>query len=541
MEIRKDFREVEKSTVLDDDEDSDGSVRSRDIPMSNYPVRPRRTPKSTARPLEMARGPYVNSHQYVMQQQQQQQQQHQQHQHQQMIMQHHHMNDYGEDEDVDQDISDTLEFIKNCDKVHPDIFKSEQQRELLEVRYMALRDEYSNNMGRIATNRSGEDNYLRVLQGLYCRSLRVHRLLNRKISVVGDILVALERRREMGELLELGLKAVKTATAAKKGSKNSSKEAKGAEALARPMMLRVTVPGRDGDVVFHKGQWICTPNGEGRVIEIRAAERKLTVDLGYGTMHATVAAAVGWMECAYEAATVTSPDAQIHGITSMVDYMSDESMIASWQRNEMNFSVSQASQAKLAAVLKAKGGDAADGVLDLMMKEVLEEVEGNGAEDGDDGMEVDDGEEGGGGGDAKADGGEDGATHSSGTGRGYDGENGGVAEGKGTGTGSLEPDTVGPVDVDGVSPTSIAELSRSKDGMNGGSTADGRKRLAARAQRLMKDVSGSMMPGVLDALPFAFAASETLPAVLEKVRTTSCQLSRVPLVPNSNPNPNPNP
>jgi hypothetical protein len=528
VEIRKDFREVEKSTVLDDeDNDGDDSVRPRDIPMSNYPVRPRRTPKSTARPLEMARGPYVNSHQYVMQQQQQQQ--HQQ-QHQQMVMQHHHMNDYGEDnEDMDQDISDTLEFIKNCDKIHPNIFQSEQQRELLEVRYMALRDEYSNNMGRIATNRSGEDNYLRVLQGLYCRSLRVHRLLNRKISVVGDILVALERRREMGELLESGLKTVKTATAAKKGSKNSSKEAKGAEVLASPLMLRVTVPGRDGDVVFHKGQWICTPNGEGRVVEIRSAERKLTVDLGYGTMHSTVAAAVGWMECAYEATAVTSPDAQIHGITSMVDYMSDESMIASWQRNEMNFSISQASQTKLTAVLKAKGGDAADGVLDLMMKEVREEVEGNATEDGYDAMEVDDGEEGGsggGGGDVRVDvgraGGDDGVAHSSGTGRGYDAENngGGIAEGKGTGTGNLEPDTVGPVDIHGVSPTLIAELSRSKDGINGSSTADGRKILAARAQRLMRDVSVSMMPGVLDALPFAFAASETLPAVLEKVRTT---------------------
>jgi hypothetical protein len=350
----------------------------------------------------------------------------------------------------------------------------------------------------------------------------VHRLLNRKISVVGDILVALERRREMGELLESGLKAVKTAMAAKKGSKNSSKETKSVEALASPLMLRVTVPGRDGDVVFHKGQWICTPNGEGRVVEIRSAERKLTVDLGYGTMHSTVAAAVGWMECAYEATAITSPDAQIHGINSMVDYMSDESMIASWQRNEMNFSISQASQMKLTAVLKAKGGDAADGVLDLMMKEVLEEVEGNAAEDGYDAME---GGSGGGGGDVRVDvgraGGMDGVAHSSGTGRVYDGESngGGIAEGKGTS--NLEPDTVGPVDIHGVSPTVIAELSRSKDGINGSSTADGRKILAARAQRLMKDVSASMMPGVLDALPYAFAASETLPAVLEKVRTTN--------------------
>ena len=41
IEIKKDLREVERYAIQDDS-DSDSSVRSRDVPPSSYPVRPRK-------------------------------------------------------------------------------------------------------------------------------------------------------------------------------------------------------------------------------------------------------------------------------------------------------------------------------------------------------------------------------------------------------------------------------------------------------------------------------------------------------------------
>lgn len=47
-EIKKDIKEIERS-FLPEDTDSDSSVNSDDILPSTYPVKPRRTPRVTAR------------------------------------------------------------------------------------------------------------------------------------------------------------------------------------------------------------------------------------------------------------------------------------------------------------------------------------------------------------------------------------------------------------------------------------------------------------------------------------------------------------
>ena len=115
----------------------------------------------------------------------------------------------------------TIELLKKIESCYPDIFKSEKERELIELRYLALRDYYYRELENKHI-RTAQEQYVKILQALYCRNLQVARLYQRRINITCDILMSLEKRRELCELIDREIVKLKTITNPSKVSKKNT-------------------------------------------------------------------------------------------------------------------------------------------------------------------------------------------------------------------------------------------------------------------------------------------------------------------------------
>ena len=102
-EIKRDIREIER--YLDDDQESDSSVRSSEILNSTYPVKPRKTLKVPIR-LEKYNGDLATGE-----------------------------NDEESNELDDLSAEDILEFMKVIEESRRHIFEAEREKEKLEIKY----------------------------------------------------------------------------------------------------------------------------------------------------------------------------------------------------------------------------------------------------------------------------------------------------------------------------------------------------------------------------------------------------------------------
>ena len=99
-EVKRDIRDIER--LMDDETDSDGSVKSSDIMSSNYPVKPRKTLKTPLRSDKLNEDQGSN------------------------------------DEPADiEDLSaeDVIDFMKIVESARRGVFEAERERERLEIKY----------------------------------------------------------------------------------------------------------------------------------------------------------------------------------------------------------------------------------------------------------------------------------------------------------------------------------------------------------------------------------------------------------------------
>ena len=102
-EIKRDIREIER--YLDDDQESDSSVRSSEILNSTYPVKPRKTLKVPIR-LEKYNEDLATGE-----------------------------NDEDSNELDDLSAEDILEFMKVIEESRRHVFEAEREKEKLEIKY----------------------------------------------------------------------------------------------------------------------------------------------------------------------------------------------------------------------------------------------------------------------------------------------------------------------------------------------------------------------------------------------------------------------
>ena len=237
-------------------------------------------------------------HHMQMQQQQHhmqmQQQQHHMHMQQQQQMHHHHQQQqqHGgfippneqEDEEEIAEAQLTLDLLKSIEQVRPEIFEGEQRRETIELNYQSIRDVYYRELESKSKRRPQQETYLKLLQSLYCRNLNVARLQNRRLNITYDMIMALEKRRELADLIDNEtnkLKLLASSTTSK-----SSKKSKDALAAANKnknntdstAMLKISISNNNSDdIIFYHGQSIITPLGEGIINNIHPHSKKLTI------------------------------------------------------------------------------------------------------------------------------------------------------------------------------------------------------------------------------------------------------------------------
>ena len=188
-EIKRDIRDIER--LLDDESDSDSSIKSRDVLQSNYPVKPRKTLKVPIRmDKSMANDDYAN----------------------------------GDDDDDDQneieDLSteDVIEFMKIIETCRRPVFEAERERERLEIRYQAIRDAFISTVTRFSTDKRAQENYFRVLQSIFIRLLRLHMYYNKQNRMIFDVLGALKHRRESIDTLSKEIDRLKNLNDSKSNS-----------------------------------------------------------------------------------------------------------------------------------------------------------------------------------------------------------------------------------------------------------------------------------------------------------------------------------
>ena len=253
-EIKRDIRDIER--LLNEDSDSDSSIKSGDILSSNYPVKPRKTLKVPIR-MDSSLGDDG-------------------------------ADDSGED-NTGEDLSteDIIEFMKTIETCRRGVFEAEREKERLEIKYQAIRDSYIANVTRFTTDKREQENYFRALQSIFIRLLRVHMYYNKQNRMMYDILNALKYRRDSIAVLQAEIERLKKL----KESKANNIDPRH---CGGSFVLRITLKPSDKEIVFFIGQKLCSPMGIGEVSVIHPDTGALHIKLPFGTMYTNVSAVISW-------------------------------------------------------------------------------------------------------------------------------------------------------------------------------------------------------------------------------------------------------
>jgi hypothetical protein len=172
---------------------------------------------------------------------------------------------------------------------------------------------------RFGQDKREQENYFRILQGVFARALRLHMLYTRQNTMLFDVYTALKRRKEAVDTITAdvsdlkrkiesssNLKEVKveenessmqvTATPEEE-SASAAEAAAGAEGALRSnetSVLKVKLSKSGKEVTLYRGQHILTPMGDGKITAIRPGQCTLVIQLPFGIMYANIRRAVCW-------------------------------------------------------------------------------------------------------------------------------------------------------------------------------------------------------------------------------------------------------
>ena len=286
---------------MDDDSESESSIKSKDISNSNYPVKPRKTLKPPIRmDRSMVNDDYLNG-------------------------------DDDDDDPIDvEDLSteDVLDFMKIIETCRRGVFEAERDKERLEIKYQAIRDSFIASVSRFTTDKRDQENYLRTTQSIFIRLLRVHMYYNKQNRMIYNVLGALKYQRESVANLRKEVDRLKLLKESKSCSIDPRPHVDGS------YMLRVTLNSKqpnERQIVFFLGQKLETPYGIGTITAIFPQTKNLHLQLPYGAMYMNVMNAVTW---------------------GNVDISSDESICRNWAKLDKYLRMPHSVQNEIQSLLK---------------------------------------------------------------------------------------------------------------------------------------------------------------------------------------------
>lgn len=274
QEIKDDLRELHPPSDANDT-DSDCSVLSDDILDSVYPVQPRTAPKTALQQHD-----YLTSTQNLT-------------------------------------TEDAMFVIKDIAKTHSELMEKERQREEWEIQSEAYQQSLAMETEQFASTRREHENYLKLLQGLYARSIRLYTSHNRQNALLFHVHDALQKLRESEQrvAMECGKLKAQLATAKHAGRDGKASQVQGDNSRAPVLVVHLEKAGVD--VLLQEGMTLYTPMGEGSITEILPQSNKVVVQLPYGVMYAHLPRVVGWVHTAQPVADlrgVVAPAESVHGV-----------------------------------------------------------------------------------------------------------------------------------------------------------------------------------------------------------------------------------
>ena len=124
------------------------------------------------------------------------------------------------------------------------------------------------------------------MQALLIRFIRQEVLCSKQNSMINDVLIALNRRREIAEILDNETKQLKSSILSKNKSKNQNSN--------ETSVLRVQLTNSNKEVLLFRGQFIQTPMGTGQIESIQPNNKKVVIKLPFGLMYSCLNRVVCW-------------------------------------------------------------------------------------------------------------------------------------------------------------------------------------------------------------------------------------------------------
>eukprot|EP00597_Dinobryon_sp_UTEXLB2267_P009957 CAMPEP_0170098212 /NCGR_PEP_ID=MMETSP0020_2-20130122/303_1 /TAXON_ID=98059 /ORGANISM="Dinobryon sp., Strain UTEXLB2267" /LENGTH=308 /DNA_ID=CAMNT_0010320623 /DNA_START=128 /DNA_END=1051 /DNA_ORIENTATION=+ len=202
------------------------------------------------------------------------------------------------------DISESLSFLREIRKSRDDLHATESHREEMELLSKAYSCALQKETAKFSDVKPEEETYLRLLQSLYIRNLRLNIAQSKQQSMLHHTFDAIKKKKESVEALELHYNNLQIAMKhlderspiATKSVIETRQQVLHEISQGVSRVLRIQGENSSHEVVIFMGQCIVTPFGEGKITSINTLDNKITIRLRYGILYSTPATILSWSE-----------------------------------------------------------------------------------------------------------------------------------------------------------------------------------------------------------------------------------------------------
>jgi hypothetical protein len=167
---------------------------------------------------------------------------------------------------------------------------------------------------KFASSRREYENYIKLLQGLFARTARLHSSHARHNALLYTIHQGLQQMQAAERLVVAECDKLKSQGKTAKGKAATDPAA---AADGSTPVLKVHLQKRNADLLLHVGMTIPTPMGDGVIEKIFPDSNKVVVKLPYGLMYAHLPRAMNWFSVAtdaVDASNVLESVSGLHGV-----------------------------------------------------------------------------------------------------------------------------------------------------------------------------------------------------------------------------------
>lgn len=169
--------------------------------------------------------------------------------------------------------------------------------------------------GKFLSTKQEQENYLKLVQGLYARMVRLHSTYCRQNALLHSVYTSLYQQREAEQKLASECAKLKLTESASRTARTNGKTDQ--EDPNSTPLLKVHLQKSNLDVVLQVGQSIPTPMGSGVITKILPSEQKLVIQLPFGLLYAYLPRAVSWCSTSVDSvdsANTLVQEHSVHGI-----------------------------------------------------------------------------------------------------------------------------------------------------------------------------------------------------------------------------------